>query len=380
MRDQVALSPALAVLVATLAASTTSIAQSRLAEWRLMAVPIVAIGGDGAMETEFLRISSAWRATDGTIVVVNGGSRELRYFSATGAFLRSFGRQGEGPGEFRSVGWSTHAGDTAIVYDGSLRRITWVHAGLPNGHSIRRVSTTDDRGPDVVGRLEDGRWLVHALSNPDVNARGRQRPTGYAGLLASDASGRVEWLAEGPDLSLFVSGASEKMVSVGVAAFPASFAMSASGRRIWLGDRAEDSVTMIDAASGVRTVVRLPDAPTMLTRSFVAAERAGELDLARTAAQRRMVERKYEADLLPDRLPAFGEMVPGLEGSVWVERLTSVVADSTRYVVISPNGSVVARVTAPPGFRVTDVGSDVVVGVHRDGDGVETVRAYRLTR
>ena len=39
-----------------------------------------------------------------------------------------------------------------------------------------------------------------------------------------------------------------------------------------------------------------------------------------------------------------------------------------------------ARVSVAPGFRLTDVGRDYIVGIHRDSDGVEAVRVYALSR
>ena len=46
------------------------------------------------------RLFSTRSLADGRIVVSNAGSHELRVFDAQGRHLHSFGRQGEGPGEF----------------------------------------------------------------------------------------------------------------------------------------------------------------------------------------------------------------------------------------------------------------------------------------
>jgi hypothetical protein len=61
--------------------------------------------------------------SDGSIVVANGGSQELRFFDGTGEWIRSAGRAGSGPGEFNSLGWlDVRAGDTLRTYDwGQLR-------------------------------------------------------------------------------------------------------------------------------------------------------------------------------------------------------------------------------------------------------------------
>jgi hypothetical protein len=68
------------------------------------------------------------------------------------------------------------------------------------------------------------------------------------------------------------------------------------------------------------------------------------------------------------------------ETPLWVQGPAASRAALARYVVLSANGSPIARLAVTAGFRVTDVGRDYVVGIHRDDDGVETVRAYALTR
>jgi hypothetical protein len=352
-------------------------------EWKLSPAPSVAIGGDGRPETEFFQVNRAWRLADGAIAVVNGGSKEIRVFDARGAYLHSFGRNGEGPGEFRHFGWTGHFADTAVVYDGSLRRITTIHLeGPPRLLAALPIAARDDRGFNVVGRVEDGRWLVHALGRPDVNALGFQRIPGFAGLIDARATGGVEWLAEAPDLSIIIHSPDikQKQVEVTPAAFPSSFAMAASGPAIWFGDTAAGELVKIDAASGIRTTIQLPDAPAPLTKGIVDASRKREIDAARDQASRDVVEVKYSARHLPKRMPVFQALVAGMDGELWVQRFAPSRAGPTQYVVLAANGQVVARVAVASGFRVTDVGHNYVVGVHKDDDGVESVLAYTLTR
>src|SRR4051812_47765874 len=73
--------------------------------WRLSDAPVLSLGvAEGTQEQEFERITDVLRLPDGRLAVANDGSAELRYFAADGHFLGAAGRQGDGPGEFRSVG------------------------------------------------------------------------------------------------------------------------------------------------------------------------------------------------------------------------------------------------------------------------------------
>src|ERR1051325_349587 len=67
--------------------------------------PTLVLGAGGAPETEFFRIRAAWRLNDGSVAVVDGGTSEIRVFSPRGVYRYSFGRTGEGPGEFRNIDW-----------------------------------------------------------------------------------------------------------------------------------------------------------------------------------------------------------------------------------------------------------------------------------
>jgi hypothetical protein len=371
------------VCIALLPGSSPN-AQNLLREWKLSATPLVAIGGEGAAKTEFFRISTAWRLGNGSIAVVDGTSKEIRVFDARGGFLYSYGRQGGGPGEFQSIRWSTHFGDTAVVYDGSLRRITTILLdGTPRLIAELPVRGGEDRSFDVVGRLNDGRWLVHSLAAPDLRLPlGVQRVRGSAGLLGASAAGTVDWLAEESDLSVFVFNpeGSRTQVSVQVTAFPSWFAMTTIGPTLWLGNSAADTLVRIDAVSGARKSIRLPDPPAGITARVIEAARAREVADARTQNARNVIAAKYLARHLPKHLPAFRDLIPGHGDELWVQRYVDDPSAPGQYVVVAGNGLPTARVTVAPSFRVTDVGRDYVVGIRRDLEGLESVQMYALSR
>jgi hypothetical protein len=66
--------------------------------------PLLEIGViEGPEELVFAAIESVVRLPDGTVAVSDAGATRISLFDADGAFLRSWGRQGDGPGEFRSL-------------------------------------------------------------------------------------------------------------------------------------------------------------------------------------------------------------------------------------------------------------------------------------
>jgi hypothetical protein len=77
----------------------------------------------GEAAYEFHRLGPITVARDGTIFAANGGT-SIRVFTADGTFVREFGRQGQGPGEFRAIHALRVHGDSLIVLDRSARRAT----------------------------------------------------------------------------------------------------------------------------------------------------------------------------------------------------------------------------------------------------------------
>ena len=94
-------------------------------EWRL--VPVASIGprtltDEGGPE-EFGRVSAVALGPDETVFVADTRNQEVRVFGLDGAHRRTFGRDGEGPGEFRSLYSIAWVGDRLLTFDPHLGRI-----------------------------------------------------------------------------------------------------------------------------------------------------------------------------------------------------------------------------------------------------------------
>lgn len=86
--------------------------------WTISAEPVVSIGvAEGDPAVELHRATGAVRLADGTIVVANSGTAELRLFDSAGAYVRAVGRRGSGPGEFRGTLTVYSQGGAVVVHD-----------------------------------------------------------------------------------------------------------------------------------------------------------------------------------------------------------------------------------------------------------------------
>ena len=96
------------------------------ARWQLL--PVVSIGPESLTETggapdEFGRVSAVALGPDETVFVADAVNHEVRVFGFDGAHVRTFGREGQGPGEFRSLYSLAWVGDRLLTFDPGQGRI-----------------------------------------------------------------------------------------------------------------------------------------------------------------------------------------------------------------------------------------------------------------
>ncbi len=89
-------------------------------EWQL--TPVVSIGpktllvGDGGPE-EFAEVRSAALGPDNEVFIADGDNAEVRVFGLDGEHRHTFGRHGEGPGEFADITSLAWVGDRLLTLD-----------------------------------------------------------------------------------------------------------------------------------------------------------------------------------------------------------------------------------------------------------------------
>ncbi len=95
---------------------------------------------------------------------------------------------------------------------------------------------------------------------------------------------------------------------------------------------------------------------------------------------RRTIEREFRDLPIPETKPAFGgEMRVDATRHLWVLELNDTGADPS-WSVFDTDGVWLGVVTLPSRFTPMDIGTDYVLGLWRDADGVEHVRMYELIK
>lgn len=357
-------------------------AQDAPVRWHLSARPSVVIGGSDNPHTRFLRVGTVLRQPGGEIVVLNGGTGELRIFDRTGRYLRTLGRAGTGPGEFRTPRLVGHAGDTLFIADRGNARITELLTDGTLARIIPIAPADAATGLTVLGRFSDGRWAVVSGSSPSLNGPQRTyRDTAQVGILAPDATGGALWIGSFPGQTVFVFNPANAPHGEVAGAVPVGpgWVSAVSSNEILIGDTGTNVIGAYSSAGAVLRLIAVPLGLVPLTDEMIARWRQRAIAANSNERARPYLDALYSRAVLGASLPVLGSVVVAGDGSLWVEPYRPDPAEPSAWLVLDTAGKPRASVTVPAGFRITEAGPGYVVGVHTDAGGVETVRLYQRT-
>lgn len=348
--------------------------------WRLEG-PVLSIGSvDGPEESQLHRVRAARRLPDGRIVVANGGSMDLRLFTPDGQWIRSIGRAGDGPGEFRLISaLQVVPPDTILVFDNSAPRVTSFTADGNLAWS-RRVATPGENVQAPDHRLADGRWL-NRLRTTEVD--GFQRVRNLFGAW-SEGESRIDTLLEsdGQEYLIYRRFQGSQYIGRGPVVTPfGGQDLAAIGPNLFaLSDGKSYDVAVAEVGSGQMRIRRphndrpLPDG---------AVSRFIDDYVARYPPERQREVRGHFATLTtPSQVPAHSALAFDEGGNLWAENFRfpwDSLATRT-WAVYARAGEWLGDVEVPRGLRVLQFGADFVLGVERDENDVEFVRMYRIVK
>jgi hypothetical protein len=351
--------------------------------WALAPEPSLRIGAmDGDEAYLLFRVWGATRLSDGRIAVANNRAPDIRIFSPTGEHLQTFGRLGEGPGEFDSpVLMGALPGDTLVVVDRTLRRVDLFH---PDEGFIEGVTATTDipgyllttgmfSSGSVVVWTQD--WTVD-LPNGLFRFPVRYWSVGRNGQVESD-------LGEYPgDETVYSAQTTEQGIftaSVG-RPFGKGPSTAVSGSRLFYGSQDAWEIQVHDQTGKLVRLIRREKAPIPVTDTDVSAIMEEMIDDADDSEQVRQYRRLFREAPIPDFHPAYGDIHADALGFLWVEEYR-LPGDATRVTTIfDTEGRMVGSLNLPSRFQVYEIGEEYLLGRHVDELGVEYLYLYDLMR
>ena len=322
------------------------------------------------------------RLSDGSLAVANGGSNEVRIYSADGNHTASLGGEGDGPGEFRAIVGFDNAGDSLIVLDAN-GRVTFF---APDRALLGTYSV-----PLPSGVIAESNAVVH-LANGEIVIETRIRfMFGYegesamlrqpGGLFRVDAAGgTVDSIGVTAGNEVFMHRNSGGGAFAGIPLFGRDAFVATHAGRIFLGDAVDMQVEELTADGVSARIFRIPGYP--LELSAAAFEREREARLAAPDELPPMIREFYQDLPVPDRRPAYADVKVDPTGAIWLRPfLAPNEGDGPEtWQVLGPDGAWLGGVEMPADFSVMEIGMDFVLGVYRDELDVEHPRMLGLNR
>lgn len=355
--------------------------------WSVDTIPFLSIGTvEGEEAYELMGVVGAHRSGDGTVTVLDNGTHEVRVFDGTGMHLRTFGRDGEGPGEFRTPNLSGVVGyDTLVIIDASNDRFTLVH---PVDGFVRqsRVSEEVIQYLYSTGVFSDGSILFAEDFERDAHderSAGLHRgvavfrsctPEGVLGTDFGRFRGSELWLD-------VVERENDSFVRHSVTRFGKRPQATVAGDLFFLGEQDSFEIKVFRRTGELVKLIRLDREPVVIT------EELDQIDIeeriatyARNENSARRLRRVYEEHENPEHFPAHGRMVADALGYLWVQEYPIPGEGDPAWLVFDPDGRLAARVSLPTGLNIFEIGSDYVMGEIRDDLDVEYVQLFALDR
>ena len=394
--------------------------------WRLTPEPLLTLGAvDTPLAQQFHEIRGVTRLRDGTIVVLNSGSGELRAFDHAGRHRWTAGGRGDGPGELRPQQdqrplLHRHVGDTMEV-DVGWERIRFGPDGeLVDHRRLDYARLHRELGQYYVGSCPQGRsyfgeLIVICDIGDGLPQPGRRWEADHTTVM------RIPWTLDRVDtVGTFFRTEHWEAGSFSLPSppYPAGVtspvpkpAPLGPKGRLWMGGR--DRPKLLHARNDAYRIEvwDLVDATLSMVVERRTPRRARTEADVMFAVRRGLLYRREpdRSELNPTTHP--GPVVDSLsiaesffldeQGSLWVGRRPVgddegrpleipappggepglvVWLPSGLHDVFGPDGVYLGTVKLPHDIDVMEIGADYVLGVARDELGVEYVQVYGLER
>lgn len=362
--------------------------------YRLSPEPVVRLGAvQGSESEQFHRVRDAARLPDGRMAVLDAGNRNVRIFDPSGRHALSFGRQGEGPGEF-SFPYQLEflPPDILMVWDLQTWRTSWFDL---EGNLLREDRGRTKYGPRIpAGWFGEGGAAVpgyglllhtHERGEAAEGPNGQViRPPSVFLLFPRDSSAEAVELESGfpGGQQLFVQeGGHRRPVTIPFGKW-SHYAVGGEPTRIWTGDNEAFELRAHDAEGRLVRLVRLQAQARPVT---AVALREREQLLRESGKAVGLDPERVETDIrlareapLPERMPHYSGLHVAKDGSLWVEAYDHRPDAPVRFHVFDPSGRWSGTVEGPARFEPLEIGSDYVLGKTTDELAVEYVLLFDL--
>ncbi len=305
-------------------------------------------------------ISDATRLSDGSIAIADAFGDAVRVIGRDGRLIRTIGRSGEGPGEFRSPGWIAQCTpDTLFVWD-RLRSVMSVFT--PEGDLDRSFSLSDQ--PFL---LSCGDGLIAYLARLDASTS-----TGNDGSLLRSRSMLVNSAGDSVgSLGLLQAGQARTLGLMTV--------IAVSGAGVVIGTADSSHLSIVNRTDGTVRKLPVPVVRKPATEALFEAAIDRQMDLVARSTRDELIRRMLRAPGAPDLLPAYRGLAVDPHGLGWLT-ITPYGTGATEILIVDLASGRVQLVKLPHDLDVLEVGGDYLLARYADDTGTRHLVVYSVSR
>jgi hypothetical protein len=350
--------------------------------WSISENPTLSIGGAAAPETQqIFQASGALRLADGRIVVANAGSGEIRVYNPNGELVATHGRKGEGPGEFTAPTLAGRfAGDSLVVFDPSPRRASIL---TPDGGYQRFYDVGTEGGgfPVAQGIMPDGGLVIGGgmfFSSDGGFPTGLVRPKSRYLIMAPDGTVRGD-LGELPAAEMYAIR-SGNAFSARAVPFARVTGYAPTASHVWIGTGDSWEVRAHTPDGALALIARFDRG--LIPQSSALREQFVEQQVAEAEDENEARSlRASFADVPPaENVPPYELFRTDALGNLWIGEYLLPRETQRTWIIVSPDGKAIGRLSTPPWTLPLEIGSDYLLGLTRDELDVESLTLWQLTR
>jgi hypothetical protein len=345
-----------------------------------------------AAEQDLSPIALVAVAPNGIIAVAQNQDGLVRFFDARGTFLGTFGRKGQGPGEFGTVSRFTWIADTLVVSDITTRRFTLIS---PNRTLVRTAPWLATitmagraggpaprfRAPLTFARYAGGDQLVGASlmeGSPPPDWPGGEKP-GLPLVRVDSAGAFLRVIAWQPDIQCTVPFDAGRG-GQGFASIPFCARLmrdvSADGDRFILSWVEQGS------RPAFRVATFRANGDTAFNRSYayepVTISKAEKDSVVAARSRNPQLASAMERTTLPDTHPPLMRILPGRDETTWLELYTR--TGERLWHVLDARGALIGRLRVPRNVEIKVGSAATIWATETDEDGLQHIVRFRVSR
>jgi hypothetical protein len=321
-----------------------------------------------AAGSEFGAVTGAAVVRDTIIVIGDGRADQLRFYTVSGRSIGTFGRRGQGPGEFRDIRRVFARGDTVAVFDQSGRRASLF---TPSGEFVRSFAAPWG----MVGLLDRDAKVTAA--NPVGSSRGRNGPELWPDSLdvSIDDTRGSRLLHRIRDRTRIVTASG--VFGVYDAPFTRVPSVVADSDVIVVADGSGEIRRFRSDGSRLPSV-RSPFGTRRLTRADL--ERWIDTRLrAYDESNRPAMRRLFSVAQLPPTTPAHGPVILDRAARIWIQEYRPFYElVPVGIAAVNDRGDVLVRASIPPRSKILAASADALVVSTADEYDAEVVNVFRI--